>query len=361
MKRFLGALSALVMIATLSVASSPAQAWFSAEKILAFGSGLAVPAPPVNTIAPVASGDLYNTGTLSCTTGSWTGSPYPTFDYKWQQNGVDIVGATSSTYTANATTAAGNLTCVVTGTNTSGSSSASSNAIAPFNPNAVSAIAGWYDAADTSSITNSGGFASQVNDKSGTGNNATQGTAANRPSTGAVTINSLNALGCDGSNDYLVIPVATLGANQPALSIAAVFLPNNATTSLYVISNNNGSSGGRSQVFNQSANMGAAAVTRVSPTSGSTILQIVRTPANGANRVTTLKINSDAELSSAPSTRGSVAGTAAAICSFGNPSGYLNGSIGEIIVAQTQWTNAQANRIAHYLAGKWGVTYTDLP
>lgn len=361
MKRFLSAICLVLMVAALSAAPSPAQAWFSAEKIFAFGSGSAVPSAPVNTIAPVASGDLYNTGVLTCSPGTWTGSPYPTFAYKWQQNTVDISGATSSTYTANSTTAAGTLRCVVTATNGSGSASANSNNITPFNPNAVSAISGWYDAADTSSITNSSGFASQVNDKSGTGNNATQGTAANRPSTGSVTINGLNALGCDGTNDYLIIPVATLGANQPALSIAAVFVPNNTNTALMLISNNNGSNGGRSQVWNQGQNMGGAAVTRITPTSGSTLLQITRTPANGSNRVSTLKINNEAQLSSAPSTRGAVAGTAAAICSFGTPSGYLNGSIGEIIVAQVQWTDAQSNRIAHYLAGKWGVTYSDLP
>lgn len=352
-------LAALLTIATLS--PLPAQAWFSAEKIFAFGSGVAVPAAPVNTIAPVASGDLYNTSTLSCGTGTWTGSPYPSFTYQWQQNTVDIIGATSSTYVADATTAAGTLRCVVTATNGSGSASANSNDLTPFNPSVVAAVSGWYDFADTSTITNVSNAISQINDKSGNGRNATQGTAANRPSTSVVTINSLNAAGCDGTNDTLVIPIAVLGANQPALTIAAVYYPNNTNTTLQLIANNNGSNGGRSHVTNQAQNFGVTAVARITPVSGSTILHIARSPANGENRTSRLKINTDAQLTSGSYTRSSVAGTAAAICSYGTPSGWFNGNVGEIIVFQSELSDANANRIARYLSGKWGVSYTDLP
>jgi hypothetical protein len=84
---------------------------------------------PVNTIAPVASGTPAVGQTLSCTTGSWTGVPAPTFGYAWLHDGVPIVGATASTYVVQAADQGNGLTCRVTGTNKSGSAAAVSNTL----------------------------------------------------------------------------------------------------------------------------------------------------------------------------------------------------------------------------------------
>ena len=67
----------------------------------------------------------------------------------------------------------------------------------------------WLDAADTSTITASGGDVSQWNDKSGFGNNFTQATGANQPKTGTRTINSKNVLDFDGSTDFMSCPSST--------------------------------------------------------------------------------------------------------------------------------------------------------
>lgn len=68
-----------------------------------------------------------------------------------------------------------------------------------FNPSQIDGLIAWYDASDTSTIVESGGAVSQWNDKSGNGNNATQGIVAAQPVTGTRTINGLNALDFDGS------------------------------------------------------------------------------------------------------------------------------------------------------------------
>ena len=68
----------------------------------------------------------------------------------------------------------------------------------------------WYDAADTATITSSSGAVSQWNDKSGNGRNLTQATAANQPTTGSNTINSLNVIRFDGSNDVVLSTVTPL-------------------------------------------------------------------------------------------------------------------------------------------------------
>jgi hypothetical protein len=86
---------------------------------------------PSNTVAPVASGTPTTGQNLSCTTGTWTGSPTPTYTYQWQRAGVNIGGATASTYTLVEADEGNAIRCVVTATNASGSASANSNAITP--------------------------------------------------------------------------------------------------------------------------------------------------------------------------------------------------------------------------------------
>ena len=84
---------------------------------------------PVNTVAPVISGNQWQGATLSSTTGTWTGVPTPTYSYQWKRGGVDIGGATSSTYTLVAADRGTNITCVVTASNGL-TASATSNTLA---------------------------------------------------------------------------------------------------------------------------------------------------------------------------------------------------------------------------------------
>jgi len=60
----------------------------------------------------------------------------------------------------------------------------------------------WLDASDSATITASSGLVSQWNDKSGNSNNFTA-TGVARPTTGTRTINSLNTLDFNGSNNFL--------------------------------------------------------------------------------------------------------------------------------------------------------------
>jgi hypothetical protein len=86
--------------------------------------------PPVNTIAPVVSGTGVVGQTLTTTNGTWSGTLPFTYTYQWQRNGSPISGATSQTYVLVSADAGTNVRCVVTATNSVGTASASSNAIA---------------------------------------------------------------------------------------------------------------------------------------------------------------------------------------------------------------------------------------
>lgn len=83
---------------------------------------------------------------------------------------------------------------------------------APFAPDDISGLALWLDASDTATITQSAGAVSQWNDKSGNANHATQGMAANQPSTNTRTINGRNVIDFDGLNDTMPVTLATIAS-----------------------------------------------------------------------------------------------------------------------------------------------------
>ena len=70
------------------------------------------------------------------------------------------------------------------------------------NPAALSNLALWLDASDSSTINTSSNAVSQWSDKSGNSKHATQSTADNKPSTNTATQNGLNVI--DFTGDFLV-------------------------------------------------------------------------------------------------------------------------------------------------------------
>lgn len=88
---------------------------------------------PVNTVAPVVSGTELVGETLSCTEGTWTGTPTPTYTYQWQvsDDGVggwsNIGGATSNSYVLQSAEEGKYVRCAVTATNLVDSVTANSN------------------------------------------------------------------------------------------------------------------------------------------------------------------------------------------------------------------------------------------
>ena len=67
---------------------------------------------------------------FSCSQGGWIAVSRLSFNYQWLRDGSAIEGATSSTYTVQAADEGHTLSCEVTASNTSGSQSATSAALA---------------------------------------------------------------------------------------------------------------------------------------------------------------------------------------------------------------------------------------
>lgn len=91
-----------------------------------------IPAAPVNTTAPVITGTATTGSTLTVTPGVWTGTPAPTITRQWKRGATNIAGATGLTYVLVVADEGANITCVETGTNATGSSTGTSNAIGPI-------------------------------------------------------------------------------------------------------------------------------------------------------------------------------------------------------------------------------------
>jgi hypothetical protein len=88
-----------------------------------------------------------------------------------------------------------------------------------WTPENLPGLSAWYDAADATTITASGGAVSQWNDKSGNGKHLTQATSTRRPATGTRTVNGLNVLDFDGGDVLLNASFAHSSLNVSYLQV----------------------------------------------------------------------------------------------------------------------------------------------
>lgn len=222
---------------------------------------------PINTVAPALSGTAQEGQTLTCSTGTWSGSP--TYAYQWKRNGNNIGSATNSTYTLVTADVGQSIKCTVTATNFSGSANADSNTVVPISaftglldtyPNAAAAYSlrklrsaytgnairvrrssdnaeqdfGFVNnVLDTSALLTfcgaGNGFVTTWYDQSGNSRNSTQTTAINQPqivSSGSVISNNgTNAISFDGSNDSLN-PIDFALPTSSIFSVVRTLAPN---------------------------------------------------------------------------------------------------------------------------------------
>ncbi len=89
---------------------------------------------PAITVPPQVSGIGCVGRTLTCTSGTWSGSPAPTYGYQWLRDGKAIGGATSASYVVAAADCGHVLACQVTATNTAGYGSVTGNTLLVAKP-----------------------------------------------------------------------------------------------------------------------------------------------------------------------------------------------------------------------------------
>jgi hypothetical protein len=90
------------------------------------------PIPPSDTSAPKLSGSAQVGGSLSASSGAWSGSAPISYAYQWQREGTtNIAGATSTSYEPVAADVGHTLDVLVTASNRAGSAKAASARTAP--------------------------------------------------------------------------------------------------------------------------------------------------------------------------------------------------------------------------------------
>jgi Big-like domain-containing protein len=128
--------------------------------------GLVLPAPPADTVAPGISGTAQQGNTLTAGTGLWNNDPTG-YNYAWQDctgqgTGCSAIGgATSSTYTLDASDVGKYVSVTVTASNSGGSTPVTSASLGPVLPPAPAntqapTITGIAEQGDTLKVSSNG-------------------------------------------------------------------------------------------------------------------------------------------------------------------------------------------------------------
>jgi hypothetical protein len=250
--------------------------------------------------------------------------------------------------------------------------------LAPLTP--VAGYKAWYDASDTSTITQSGGAVSQWADKSVNALNLVQATTAKKPISGTRTQNGKNMLDYDGSDDVLtsnasaatwkfltdssgttffmaiVCDVNAVAWGMTDVSNSSV--ANNPTYALTANSNRTGYFGKGSD--NPSGyNWFVSSTTETFTDNTAQTWTVVSDPTNGtaANRLKIYK-NSTLDTSANVQTASSATGNPAVPLSLGGYNLYsssFNGGICEVLIYNSVLSATDVSNNQAYLKAKWGI------
>jgi len=252
---------------------------------------------------------------------------------------------------------------------------------ASWNPTFIS-TALWLDAADASTITESGGAVSQWDDKSGNNHHVVQATVSARPTYSATAFNGQPTIFFDANDDLLACATTTV-SSQGDLFYAAVFemLPNNGNWRPIVGTNTseNSSNAGtlilqrmltRSQIgVHDAGRLDTGSTYAVEVTNlfipriatagrsggtqgnGGTITVTATGPSQPSYLTQAVQTWDTSELTSRIQIGGRQQGGTVA---------WSNSRISEVVVMNRDATTIERQKIEGYLAHKWGLT-ADLP
>lgn len=100
-------------------------------------------AAPANTAVPTITGNAVVGQNLTASNGTWTGNPNPTYTRQWMVDGVDVPGASGTTFAVTADHVGSTISVRVTATNSQGNAtgtSAPTAAVVPANAAPVNTV-----------------------------------------------------------------------------------------------------------------------------------------------------------------------------------------------------------------------------
>lgn len=232
-------------------------------------------------------------------------------------------------------------------------------------PITVPGCVAWLDAADTSTITSSGGAVSSVRNKANANIPFVQGTGVNQPITGTRTINGLNTLDFDGANYWLtangLISYFT-GSDMPftIFSVCLCDTPTAATqSSIWAIGNSASGAQFQSQVYQSSLNVcNRRDDTSTIATSGATYIAgnnincvvFTGTTISSYTNATTNYTGTSLDVGTLTLDRFAIGATIR-----NTNAHFFDGAIGEVIIYKGALSSTDRIAIQRYLGNKWGV------
>jgi hypothetical protein len=214
-------------------------------------------------------------------------------------------------------------------------------------PDQVKGVIAWLDAADTSTITASGNAVSNWADRSGHGNDATQATPANRPTTVAAAQNGRAVIHfASGGTQWLTLPSLTprailVAGRKQALGNANVIIGASGASDSYLAF---GTSSGLGNAIAQNGS-GAA----LAPSASEASWQVLGGIDDGA-AITAWRNGA----AGAPASTGGAVWAVDGIAVNPAAGFRLAGDLGEVVLFDRVPTTADRQLMEGYLAWKWG-------
>lgn len=222
-----------------------------------------------------------------------------------------------------------------------------------FSPANISGLALWFDSSDISTIIQSGGYVSQWNDKSGYNRHATQSSGSSQPMTGSVTLNSLNVLDFDGTNDFMNVDSSIYSITESSNHLFVVCSRDVLTTEHRSFFGLSSSGHGWGLKLQSGASSQQQFLHGTSPIDLGTISTASGHVFEGKRSGATVEGSlNDGNISAGVASNFTLSSLTIG-CRPGG-SAYLNGAIAEIIVFDRVLTAAERTKINLYLKTKWG-------
>lgn len=210
------------------------------------GGGGPSNSPPVITGVPTISGTPEVGNTLTASPASVTGTPTPVRTWQWIRNGLDIPGATTSTYLLTTDDYGAAIAVEQIETNSEDVATATSleTNIAAFTPadlftgtelggfwDMSQASSLWQDTAATTPVTATGQSVARVDDLSGNGNHLLQGTTASQPL--YQEDGNVKYIALDGSDDVLATGVVNNLMRRNTTLMVGIWYASGGSGTLY--------------------------------------------------------------------------------------------------------------------------------
>ena len=234
-------------------------------------------------------------------------------------------------------------------------------------PKTIPNLFAWLDASDTSTITSSGGLVSNVRNKANTLMDFSQSTGANKPTTGASTINGKNVITFSGSpvrlnNDGLAayitgtsMPLSSYvvfnNTNSAAESTMCSFGSSSLANPLYIMSN--GTSNGIRYLKRIDSGAASSATGTISPINVPAIFSGLYSGTNLNASLNGVSFFNNAFGAGAITLDAFSIGCRTANGVF---SAFYVGDIAEIIFYNRLLSAAENTLIIKYLANKWAIS-----